>query len=46
MHMQRMLRQNDNEMVGLKVEHDRKATLCQGLQDVIHNMIIKTTELT
>ena len=46
MHMQRMLQQKDSEIVGLKVERDRKATECQGLQDVIHDMTIQNTELT
>ena len=45
MHMQRMLQQKDSEIVGLKVERDRKATECQGLQDVIHDMTIQNTEL-
>ena len=46
MHMQRMLCQKDSEIVGLKVERDRKAMECQGLQDVIHDMTIQNTELT
>ena len=44
MHMQRMLRQKDSEIVGLKVERDRKATECEGLHDVIHHMKIQNTE--
>ena len=39
MHMPRMLHRKDSEIVSLKVERDRKATECQGLQDVIHDMI-------
>ena len=46
MHMQRMLHQKDSEIVGLKVERDRKATEHQGLQDGIHDMTIQNTELT
>ena len=46
MHMQRMLHQKDSEIVALKVECDRKATKCQGLQDVIHDMTIQNIELT
>ena len=46
MHMQRILHQKDSEIVSLKVERDRKATECQGLQDVIHDMNIQNTELT
>ena len=46
MHMQRMLHQKDIEIVALKVERDRKATECQGLQDVVHDMTIQNTELT
>ena len=46
MHMQRMLCQKDNEIVGLKVEWDRKSTKFEGLQDVIHDMTIQNIELT
>lgn len=46
MHMQRMLHQKDIEIAALKVERDRKATECQGLQDVVHDMTIQNTELT
>ena len=46
MHMQRMLLEKNSEKAGLKVEHDTKATQCQGLQHVIHNMKIWNTELT
>ena len=45
MHMQRMLHQKDNEIASLKVECDRKESECQGLQDVIHDMKIKNTDL-
>lgn len=45
MHMQRMLCQKDSEIVGLKVECDRKTIECKGLQDVIHDMTIQNTEL-
>ena len=41
-----MLHQKDSEIISLKVERDRKATECQGLQDVIHDMTIQNTELT
>ena len=46
MHMQRMLHQKDCEIVSLMAERDKKATECQGLQDVIHDMTIQNIELT